>query len=54
MQFKSRAYRQKHKPGQMKWYRAEVLLFTKPFIEDDAMVKIKAAAELHPYKFILI
>lgn len=25
----------------------------KPFIEDDAMVKIKAAAELHPYKFIL-
>ncbi len=25
----------------------------KPFIEDDAMVKIKAAAELHPFKFIL-
>ncbi len=27
---------------------------TKPFIEDDALVKIKAAAELHPYKFILV
>lgn len=27
---------------------------TKPFIEDDALVKIKAASELHPYKFILV
>lgn len=27
---------------------------TKPFIEDDALVKIKAAAELHPFKFILV
>jgi hypothetical protein len=26
----------------------------KPFIEDDALVKIKAAAELHPYKFIIV
>ncbi len=26
----------------------------KPFIEDDALVKIKAAAELHPFKFILV
>ncbi len=30
------------------------LVHTKPFIEDDALVKIKAAAELHPYKFILV
>lgn len=30
------------------------LTVTKPFIEDDALVKIKAAAELHPYKFILV
>ncbi len=28
-------------------------IVAKPFIEDDAMVKIKAAAELHPFKFIL-
>jgi hypothetical protein len=27
---------------------------TKPYIEDDALVKIKAAAELHPFKFIII
>ncbi len=27
---------------------------TKPYIEDDALVKIKTAAELHPYKFILV
>lgn len=26
----------------------------KPYIEDDALVKIKAAAEQHPYKFILV
>lgn len=25
----------------------------KPFIEDDALVKIKTAAEIHPYKFII-
>lgn len=124
MQFKSRAYRPKHKPGQMNgtelkycyyldllkksgeildysfentklklgddcWYtpdfrvlrdncfycptdqdkekhciiefhevkgtkRKKGSLDTKPFIEDDAMVKIKAAAEFHPYKFILV
>lgn len=29
-------------------------LQTKPFIEDDALVKIKAAAVLHPYKFIIV
>lgn len=28
-------------------------IVAKPFVEDDAMVKIKAAAELHPFKFIL-
>lgn len=27
---------------------------TKPYIEDDALVKIKTAAEIHPYKFILV
>lgn len=27
---------------------------TKPYIEDDALVKIKAAAEMHPYKFIIV
>lgn len=27
---------------------------SKPFIEDDALVKIKAAAQLHPYKFIIV
>ena len=26
----------------------------KPYIEDDALVKIKTAAEQHPYKFILV
>lgn len=26
---------------------------TKPYAEDDAIVKIKAASALHPYKFIL-
>ena len=25
----------------------------KPYIEDDALVKIKTAAELHPYKFVI-
>lgn len=27
---------------------------TAPYIEDDALVKIKAAAEMHPYKFIIV
>lgn len=27
---------------------------TSPYCEDDALVKIKCAAELHPYKFILV
>lgn len=27
---------------------------TNPFIEDDALVKIKTAAEMHPYKFIIV
>lgn len=26
----------------------------KPYIEDDALVKIKAASEQHPYKFIIV
>lgn len=26
----------------------------KAYIEDDALVKIKAAAEMHPYKFIIV
>jgi len=26
----------------------------KPHVEDDALVKIKAAAEMHPYKFIMV
>jgi hypothetical protein len=26
----------------------------KPYIEDDALVKIKVASELHPYKFIIV
>lgn len=30
------------------------LQYSKPYIEDDALVKIKTAAELHPYKFILV
>jgi len=30
------------------------LITTKPYIEDDALVKIKAAAEMHPYKFIIV
>jgi hypothetical protein len=27
---------------------------SKPFIEDDSLVKIKAAAEMHPYKFVIV
>ncbi len=27
---------------------------SKPFVEDDALVKIKSAAENHPYKFIIV
>lgn len=27
---------------------------SKPYIEDDALVKIKAAAALHPYKFVIV
>lgn len=26
----------------------------KPHVEDDALVKIKTAAEMHPYKFIIV
>ncbi len=31
-----------------------ITLTTKPFVEDDALAKIKMASAIHPYKFILV
>mgnify|MGYP001559345674 CR=1 FL=1 len=30
------------------------LQYTRPFVEDDALVKVKSAAEQHPFKFIIV
>lgn len=34
--------------------RTKGSLKTSPYCEDDALVKIKCAAEMHPYKFIIV